>query len=173
MWDWDDLYAVARYSNFKIESENGDFTMRCRVPNAIRSWPPLHFLSFRRVSGYYRLPGDREAGDSLGASDGAKFSHRDRRRVQDRCFDKHGGMAGWYKDSPGGSGPCTSAHLYGKGLDTEGDATDHDYDWEGIVWDGFRGYRHSLKALHMRIRRKDHDSLSTAVNNVAQKGLHY
>ncbi len=59
---------------------------------------------FEDVGEYRREPGDREAGDSLGMSNGARLSVDGRDRIlnpayartgDDACVKTHGDMPGW------------------------------------------------------------------------------
>ncbi len=83
LWDQDDRFAIARYGTFSLSSQLdaaanlNDYT--------------LH------IGEFFSVNGDRDAGDSLGAYDGKKFSHTDRRHVDDRCLDNFDEMPGWYE----------------------------------------------------------------------------
>ncbi len=64
MWDLNEKYAVAHYSNFTLEKEN-------------RTMPTDEDDYVLRVGGYYEVGGERPAGDSMGQYDGQKFSHKE------------------------------------------------------------------------------------------------
>ena len=60
MWDQDDIYALARYDNFRVEDESDNYKLK--------------------ISGY-KVPQDSamDAGDSLSASAGVGFSYKSTR----------------------------------------------------------------------------------------------
>ncbi len=153
MWDQDNLFAVARYKNFRLEKvvqSSGDVDYK------------LH------ISGYYDVPGERPAGDAMSKYDGQYFAHNSRRIVTSTCFSSsYGQSPGWCvqivaffvlfefltfcRHKWEGQHGCNTAHVFGEGF-TGSNALNKDY--KGIIWSTFRGYKHSLKRLDMKLRPK-------------------
>ncbi len=78
MWDWDELFAIARYKRFSITTNAHHITD--------------YVLG---VGDFSPADGDRDAGDSLGPYDGRRFSHKDRHHASSRCHNNYDYMPGW------------------------------------------------------------------------------
>ncbi|XP_063440560.1 ficolin-2-like [Mytilus trossulus] len=104
----------------------------------------LHFFIGNETSLYkINVYGySRNAGDSLDYANLGRFTtlDRDNDDVKDNCARRHPG-AWWYTN-------CMRSNLNG-----------HYYiktpvgDWNGIIWNSWKGYKYSLKATSMMIRR--------------------
>ncbi len=67
------------------------------------------------------------------------------------------------------------ANIFGVGYNDRNSATcyhNSQCEYRGIIWETFRGYRHSMKRLDMRIRPKDFETQGTILNTkVLQSSL--
>ncbi len=84
MWDQDEVYAIARYTEFRVE----------RVPAAPSGIARDEFILY--LGGYREIPGHRMAGDSMGQYNGSLFSQNNRSFVGDLCANRARLAPGWY-----------------------------------------------------------------------------
>ncbi len=67
-----------------------------------------------------------------------------------------------HKDPPNETVGCNDANVFGFAHHNFQNAKSNPHT--GIVWAGFKGYRHSLKRLHMKVRPRNFHSSGTKFN---------
>ena len=97
MWDQYDEYAVAHYSDFRIERNT---TIDANHANHAPDYEDYQLF----VGGFWVENGVHDAGDALSGFNGTRFSHRNRQRSGSRsawCFRSTSSQYSHLRSNPG------------------------------------------------------------------------